>query len=103
MTEFHIDNLIKIIDLGFEVIPIALIPSNISLLSERLKKHRLTEDYAEIERRLESTVFEIQAIKQHRSLFLAVIEVSKDTERDIARWVLEILEPILSKKKGGKT
>jgi len=103
LTEFHIDNLVKVIDLGLQIVAIALIPSDISLLSERLKRYRESKDPEKIKKRLDSTETEIRMINRYRSLFLTVIKVSKDTDGNtVVSRVLQSLGPILAKAKGGK-
>ncbi len=102
LTEFHIDNLIKITNLGFQVSAIALIPSDISLLWERLEKSRRSKDFGEIKKRTDSAKDEISKINLYRSLFLAVIEVSKNTGNTDVSQVLQVFEPILASIKEGK-
>jgi len=95
ITEFHIDNLEKALDLGSQVISIGLIPSSISFLRKRLKLYRGTEDDHEIDKRIESAKIEIERIRERTLLFSKVIEISESTENNILSCVLEFLQIIL--------
>lgn len=96
LTEFHIDNLLKASEWNLDIFSIALVPSNISFLQERLKKYRGTETSEEIKRRIESAKEELKRIQVHSSVFSLLIQISQDNESIVASVVIEALKPIVN-------
>lgn len=96
LTEFHIANLLKVNEWGFDIFSIALVPSSISFLQERLEKYRATETPKEIARRLKSAQEELEHIRACLSVFSLLVQISKDNENSIASVVIEALNPIVN-------
>jgi len=96
LTELSTDNVVSAIDLGYEIYPIALIPSDLDFLRTRLERYRGTENQEEIEKRLALAREEISWIAEHLFLFGQVIEISQTNEQrvlsevgKIVRWILK--------------
>lgn len=96
LTEFHIDNLLKASEWGLDIFSIALVPSNISFLQERLERYRGTERQEEINMRLESAKEELRCIHTNLPVFSLLINVSKNNESTLSSMVIEALKPILN-------
>ena len=93
-TEFHIDSLIQIAKLGFRVVSIALILSDIALLERRLNNRGKSRD-GEVRERIIAVRAEVDKINCHSELFLKTIEVSDETEDKVVSQVIEALKSFL--------
>jgi len=100
LTELHPDNLLAALRINPAILAIGLVTFDLSLLYRRLSVFRNTENVAEIEQRITAAKIEIESILRQKSLFAAVIEVTKDSEAFVFDQVLAVLTPYL-KKKGG--
>ena len=97
LTEFHIENLMRFSATGPHPIAIALVPRDVSFLSERLER-RKTESPAEIAARLKAAPMEIELICQNRSLFSLIVEFTKEDEDTVVGRVCEFVGQILERQ-----
>jgi guanylate kinase len=98
ITEIHPDNLGEAFKINPAIIAIGLITSDFSILYERLAMIRKTEGSAEIKQRIKKAKNEIKTIKQRKTLFASLIEISKKTENSAFSQVIKILKPHLPNK-----
>lgn len=97
-TEFHIDSLVWITELGFSVISIALVPLSTALLRRRLNNRGGSRD-GEIEERIAAVQAEVDKINCHRDLFQRIIDISERAAKDeVVPQVLEALKPFLHRE-----
>jgi guanylate kinase len=96
VTEFHCDNLVRARQLQPKGLNIGLVTNDLSFLRDRLTQVRQTESAAEIDERVLAATTEIETIRQHRGLFQAVFEVSRETEQTLAAQVVELVARHLS-------
>lgn len=95
LTEFHINNLLKASKWDLDIFSIALVPSSISFLQERLERYRGTETSEEIKRRLKSAKEELGHIRTYSPIFSLLVQISQDNENAIASVIIEALKPIM--------
>jgi guanylate kinase len=95
LTELSTDNVVSAIDLGYEIYPIALIPSDLDFLRTRLERYRGTDNQEEVEKRLMLARKEIDWIAEHLFLFVQLIEISQANEQRVLSEVGEIVRGIL--------
>jgi guanylate kinase len=100
LTELHPDNLLAALRINPAILAIGLVTFDFSLLYQRLSVFRNTENIAEIEQRIAAAKREVESILRQKSLFAAVIEVTKDSEAFVFDQVLAVLTPYL-KEIGG--
>lgn len=90
ITEFHIDNVIFAKKTDINLIAIAIIPHNISLLKKRLIL-RSTENHGEIADRLLAARSEIAKIESNAHCFDFVFTVCEENQHQISDIVFESL------------
>ncbi len=78
LTEFHCNNIRKVLELGLESVRIALVTDNYDMLRKRLVEIRQTETQEQIHIRLAAAMTEIDTIRQNAELFTSIITVNED-------------------------
>ena len=94
ITELHVENITRALNLGLPIHPIALIPADISFLRLRLEQYRATETQDEIEQRLIRAGEEIEWIIQNHERFIHTFTISQDNEIYIIEEVVAAIENI---------
>lgn len=95
-TELHIDNFLKVAN-QFNFFSIALMPTSLSILENRLKK-RETEDSDQIKVRISVAKKEVQKMEENRALFSITVDFSGDFEKSS---IAELLQKLDYAIKGG--
>lgn len=75
-----------------DIVLIGMVTDDIELLRERLSVRRKTESPEEIERRLQTAMTEIAAIRENCELFNTVIHVERKNEPEIAQMAQKIFQ-----------
>ncbi len=89
LTELHPDNLLEAFKINPTILAIGFVTSNLLLLHKRLSVLRNTESAAEIEQRIAVAKIEIKTILRQKSLFAAVIEVTKASETLVFNHIID--------------
>lgn len=100
LTELHPDNIEGALKVNPAILAIGLVTLDLSLLRERLLALRNTESVTEVEKRIARAKIEIETIQRQRSLFAAVIEITRTSETSVFDQVLAVLIPHLTRKGG---
>ena len=102
LTETNISNMGDMSRLVADFLPIALIPSDLGFLRERLTRYRGEKEGEDLESRLLRAKKEVRQIRASQQ-FVLVVEVSKENETQVPQQVLAFLEERVRQVKGGRT
>jgi guanylate kinase len=98
LTELHINNLLKVHELGIPVVALALIATSKVFLRSRLKFSRRTESDDEIAERVGSATREMAQIRAHKHLLESVMTVTEHNPDRAVQEAMSILQPFLEKQ-----
>lgn len=102
ITETNIGNMTEMSGLIQDFLPIALIPSDVGFLRDRLMRYRREQAGADLESRLIAAELEVARIKASNQ-FALVVEVSKENEARVPQQVLTFLQRSVGRISGGRT
>ena len=94
ITELHVRNITRALDLGLPIHLIALIPTDISFLRLRLEQYRATETENQIKQRLGEAEEEIEWIIQNHERFIHTFTISQDNEMYVVEEVAAAIKNI---------
>ena len=98
LTEIHPYVVQEAKKINPNIILIGMATDDIELLRERLSIRRKTESPEEIERRLQTAMAEIAAIRESYKLFNTVIRVERTNESEIASMAQKIFKVFIEKE-----